>query len=134
MKEKIVKTEEEWKKELTAEEYRVLRQKGTDRAFTGELCENHADGTYLCAGCGEPLFISETKFESGSGWPSFFAPASDDAILEKTDISHGMIRKEVMCNRCGGHLGHVFNDGPKPTKMRYCINSVSLKFKEDDKE
>ncbi|MBX7240437.1 MAG: peptide-methionine (R)-S-oxide reductase MsrB [Bacteroidia bacterium] len=131
MKNKIVKSEEEWKNELSPEEYRVLREKGTERAFTGAYWNNHEDGVYLCAACGQELFDSETKFESGTGWPSFFAPLSKEAVEEETDISFGMVRTEVMCGKCGGHLGHVFNDGPKPTKMRYCINSVSLKFQKE---
>lgn len=131
MKNKIVKSEEEWKNELSPEEYRVLREKGTERAFTGAYWNNHEDGVYLCAACGQELFDSETKFESGTGWPSFFAPLSKEAVEEETDISFGMVRTEVNCSKCGGHLGHVFNDGPKPTKMRYCINSVSLKFQKE---
>lgn len=131
MKNKIIKSEEEWKSELTPEEYRVLREKGTERAFTGAYWNNHEEGVYLCAACGHELFKSETKFESGSGWPSFFAPLSQESVEEETDNTFGMQRTEVMCSRCGGHLGHVFNDGPKPTKMRYCINSVSLKFQKE---
>ncbi len=126
MVEKLHHTEEEWRARLTPEQFRVLRQKGTERAFTGEFCEAHAPGVYLCAGCGLELFHSETKFESGTGWPSFVAPASEDAIESLTDTSHGMVRTEVLCARCGGHLGHVFPDGPGPTGLRYCINSVSL--------
>lgn len=127
--EKIFKTDEEWRKELTPEQYRVLREKGTERAFTGEFAEHHEEGIYLCAGCGEALFSSDTKYDSGSGWPSYYAPLNANIIEEQIDRTHGMIRTEVHCARCGGHLGHVFNDGPRPTGLRYCINSVSMKFK-----
>lgn len=127
--EKIFKTDEEWRKELTPEQYRVLREKGTERAFTGEFAEHHEEGIYLCAGCGEALFSSDTKYDSGSGWPSYYAPLNANTIEEQIDRTHGMIRTEVHCARCGGHLGHVFNDGPRPTGLRYCINSVSMKFK-----
>lgn len=126
---KVIKTEEEWRSELTPEEYRVLRQKGTERAFTGDLYQHKEDGTYICAACAAPLFDSDTKYESGSGWPSFYEPINATIVGEIMDASHGMLRTEVICNRCGGHLGHVFNDGPKPTGLRYCINSVSLDFK-----
>lgn len=125
---KIIKSDEEWKKELTPEQYRILREKGTERAFTGEYWNNHEDGIYLCAGCGEPLFDSNTKFDSGTGWPSYYASVNDNSIEEQRDLSFGMIRTEVHCAKCGGHLGHLFDDGPKPTGMRYCINSGSLKF------
>jgi peptide-methionine (R)-S-oxide reductase len=124
---KIEKTDEEWKKTLTPEEYQVLRRKGTERAFTGAYWDAHDDGMYRCAGCGEPLFSSDTKFDSGTGWPSFTGPVAPDAVATETDESHGMIRTEAMCGRCGGHLGHVFPDGPAPSGTRYCINSVSLK-------
>jgi peptide-methionine (R)-S-oxide reductase len=127
--EKIKKSEEEWKNELTPEQYRILREKGTERAFTGEYWDNHEDGLYLCAGCGEALFDSQTKFDSGTGWPSYYASLNNQSIEEQRDISFGMIRTEVHCAKCGGHLGHLFHDGPKPTGMRYCINSGSLKFK-----
>lgn len=131
--ERIEKTEEEWKKELSPEQYRILREKGTERAFTGKYWDNHESGKYYCAACGLHLFDSDTKFESGCGWPSFFAPADKMVIAEQSDYSYGMIRKEVMCAKCGGHLGHVFEDGPKPTGLRYCINSESMKFVADKK-
>jgi peptide-methionine (R)-S-oxide reductase len=124
----VVKSETEWKQQLTAEQYRVLRQKGTERAFTGEFWNHHEKGAYRCAGCGETLFTSETKFDSGCGWPSFYAPAATNGVAETDDRTHGMVRTEVLCSKCGGHLGHVFEDGPKPTGLRYCINSAALKF------
>lgn len=122
---------EDWKKKLTPEQYRILRECGTERAFTGKFWNHHESGTYVCAGCGEKLFSSETKFESGSGWPSYYAPLSDSAIGESKDRSHGMIRVEIHCAKCGGHLGHVFDDGPQPTGLRYCVNSASLDFEPD---
>ena len=125
---RVHKTEEEWRQVLTPEQFQVLRQKGTERAFTGALVENHDDGIYHCAACNAPLFTSDTKFESGSGWPSFFKPVSPDATKAIDDSSHGMRRIEVVCATCGSHLGHVFPDGPNPTGLRYCINSVSLNF------
>ncbi len=126
--EKIVRSDEEWKQILTPEQYRVLRQQGTERAFTGEYNAEKTPGTYVCAGCGLELFHSETKFDSGTGWPSFYRPLHEANVEQQTDTSHGMERTEVHCGRCGGHLGHVFPDGPKPTGLRYCLNSVSLKL------
>jgi peptide-methionine (R)-S-oxide reductase len=128
MVDKIVKTEKEWKAELTPEQYHVLREKGTERPFTGAHWNHKANGIYVCAACGNPLFSSTTKFESGTGWPSYWAPIDEDQIGSKVDHTFGMRRVEVHCSRCGGHLGHVFDDGPAPTGLRYCINSVSLEF------
>jgi peptide-methionine (R)-S-oxide reductase len=127
--EKVVKSEEEWRKQLTPEQYRVLRHQGTERPFTGQYWNHHEDGSYTCAGCGEVLFTSNTKFDSGCGWPSFFDSISPEKITKRDDNSHGMHRIEVLCSKCGGHLGHVFEDGPNPTGLRYCINSASLGFK-----
>ena len=124
--EKIHKTDEQWRRELTPEQYRILRHAGTERAFTGELWDVHDEGVYRCAGCGAELFASETKFDSGTGWPSFFEPMGDDKVEDVLDSSHGMARTEVRCSNCGAHLGHVFPDGPNPTGLRYCINSCSL--------
>jgi len=124
----VVKSEDEWKKMLTPEQYRVLREKGTERAFTGEYWNHHDKGQYQCAACGANLFDSESKFDSGCGWPSYFKPTENAAISEHLDKSHGMIRTEVTCTKCGGHLGHVFTDGPAPTGLRYCINSASIHF------
>ena len=124
---KIVKTEQEWQKQLTPEQYRVLRGGGTEIAFTGKYWNQHAHGTYVCAACGLELFESSTKFESGTGWPSFWT-AIPGHVEERTDVSQGMVRVEALCARCGGHLGHVFDDGPRPTGLRYCMNSVSMAF------
>ncbi|MBT3275576.1 MAG: peptide-methionine (R)-S-oxide reductase MsrB [Spirochaetales bacterium] len=129
---KLDLTDQEWRSRLDAERYKVLRKKGTERAFTGELNTNKEDGVYLCGGCGEELFESDTKYDSGSGWPSFWKPLSEDVIEEHDDSSLFSKRTEVVCSRCGGHLGHVFGDGPNPTGLRYCINSLSLEFNKKD--
>jgi len=128
----IQKSEAEWKKELTAQQYHILREKGTERAFTGEYWDNHEKGVYYCAACHQKLFSSETKYESGTGWPSFYKPVADTAVSIRQDRSAGMVREEVVCSNCGGHLGHVFTDGPKPTGLRYCLNSTSLEFKKEN--
>ena len=126
---KVVKTEAEWKKLLSPERYNILRQKGTESPSNNAYHDNHEVGHYFCAACHLPLFSSETKFESGTGWPSFFAPLAESRVKEVLDTDHGMVRGEILCARCGGHLGHLFNDGPKPTGQRYCMNSAAMLFK-----
>jgi len=132
MSDKVVKTDEEWRRLLTPEQYRIMRQKGTERAFTGEYWNTKTKGVYRCAGCGQELFESDTKFGSGCGWPSFWAPAGEKTVRTESDTSLGMVRTEILCSRCDAHLGHVFEDGPKPTGLRYCVNSAALKLVKEE--
>lgn len=130
MTDKIIKTEEEWRQQLTEEEYHITREAGTERAFTGEYWDTKTPGTYHCKCCGEPLFVSETKYDSGCGWPSFFKALNEEGITEREDLSLNRVRTEILCSKCDAHLGHVFEDGPQPTGLRYCVNSASVKLEE----
>jgi peptide-methionine (R)-S-oxide reductase len=132
MRDNLPKTEAEWRALLDEDTYYVTREKGTERPFTGKYNSNKEQGIYRCACCGQELFSSDTKYDSGSGWPSFFKPADSSAIAEETDSTHGMVRTEILCSNCGAHLGHVFPDGPKPTGLRYCVNSLSLDFQKNE--